>query len=518
MIWRQVFNRAGVMLLILALALAGCQGASNGGIPSWLGGLIQTVEAPTPTPAPPQATPVGTPTSPAALPLASDATPTQVKNPLPPVQAAELKGTTITVLYPWSGQAGQGFQSLVDQFNRANTWGITVTAVMAGSQSEVAGWMKGALGTPQPTSTTPGLSEPPPALPDVVVADPVAASGWQATGSPLVDLGPYIGDPTWGLTGAEKKDLATGQWPGAGGSQSASGPVLAAPAQRSMVLLFYNQGWAQSLGFTRPPVTPGDFRQQACKAAQANQYDPDPQRRGTGGWLITADALPVLAWIEVYGGQIGPNAQGLYTFNTPQVTQAFTFLKNLENQNCAWVGREALPYPYFASRDALFYVGTLDDIPAQSNAMKTASHPDAWTVIPFPSADGKPFVLTDDLAYYLVKTNRLRQMAGWLFIRWLESSQAQVQWVKMVGTAPLGVSVNAVLAGFRAQNPQLSAAFDLRSLARPQPAQASWTIASGVLSDGASQVLQPEATLDVIPAVLAQMDQTAAELIARQAR
>jgi ABC-type glycerol-3-phosphate transport system substrate-binding protein len=225
----------------------------------------------------------------------------------------------------------------------------------------------------------------------------------------------------------------------------------------------------------------------------------------------------MLGWFQAFGGQIGPDSDGRYTFNTPAIIQAFTFLKGLENQNCAWVGRDATPYDYFINREALFYLGTLDDLPEQRDAMHKVSHADQWTVIPFPVVEGKPLVVADDINFYLVKSSPARQMAAWLFIRWMESSEQQARWMQLSNTVPLGISVQAILGGFRSENPQWAAAFDLVSLARPQPSQASWALVSGVLGDGAQQILQPGTPLDDISTILAQIDQTAAELMIRKA-
>jgi hypothetical protein len=84
-------------------------------------------------------------------------------------------------------------------------------------------------------------------------------------------------------------------------------------------------------------------------------------------------------------------------------------------------------------------------------------------------------------------------------------------------TVPLGKSVQAILGGYRIENPQWAAAFDLEPLAVQPPGTASWSVISGVLGDGADQILQPDTPLSSIPTILAQMDQTAAELIDRKA-
>src|SRR5450759_501821 len=502
-------------LVIWSLFLAACQPIPTQGDPVHPWWSCLPVTPPPTSTATPFQSQTTSPTSQMAVSTAtglkSTPVPTQVR--LTTVRPVDLKGAMVTLLHPWSGDVAVGLQEMVDEFNRKNEWGIQVNVTLAGSQSEVAAWMGDALSGPQPTSTTPGLSVAQKSLPDVVAAGPVDAQTWQAADPVLESIQDYAGDPTWGLTSKDLTDLQTSQWPGAAGGSA----ISAAPALRSLIFFYYNQTWAKSLGFFQPPSTPEEFRQQACKAAKANQYDPDPQRRGTGGWLVTADPISMLGWFQAFGGQIGPDSDGRYTFNTPAIKQAFTFLKGLENQNCAWIGRAATPYDYFVSREALFYLGALNDLPEQRDAMHKVSHPDQWTVFPYPVVEGKPLVVADDINFYLVKSSPARQMAAWLFIRWMESGEQQVRWMQLSNTIPLGQSVQAILGGFLSENPQWATAFDLLPLARPQPARASWALVSGVLGDGAQQILQPGTSLEDIPTILAQVDQTAAELMIRTA-
>ncbi len=433
---------------------------------------------------------------------------TQTTTPvkLPTITAADLKGLTILVLHPWPGAAAQDFQNLVDEFNRSNQWGIYVKAAAPGSPSEVSAWMgdaqDGSSAGPATTPTVPGLAPAPKEIPEIVVADPVQAQSWQTTRLGLVSLSSYLHDATWGIKAPEAADLQPDAWFGA-------------PAQESAVFFFYNQSWAKSLGFNQPPATLDEFRQQACKAAQANRYDPDPQRRGTGGWLISNDPLAMAGWIQAFGGQVSPGSDGRYIFDTPQTNRVFQFLKGLEDSGCAWLGRDPQPYDYFAGREALFYLGSLDDLPDQQSAMRRAGKSDQWTVIPYPVQSGSPFVITNNTYYYLVKSSPSRQLAGWLFIHWMMAPQQQVRWLKVVGTFPVGQSLAKILTSYRSDNPQWAAAFDLYQNAHPQPDQASWAVDGGVLSDGAQQIFQGDTLIAAVPPIIQQMDQMTLELLQR---
>ena len=109
--------------------------------------------------------------------------------------------------------------------------------------------------------------------PDLVAALPEQVLAWEAAGA-VVDLNPYVSDPTWGLKSSEIADIPAVFW----AQDSVGGRRLGVPAQRSTDLLFYNKTWAHELGFTHPPATADEFRQQACAANASFQCRHQPAK------------------------------------------------------------------------------------------------------------------------------------------------------------------------------------------------------------------------------------------------
>jgi ABC-type glycerol-3-phosphate transport system substrate-binding protein len=284
------------------------------------------------------------------------------------------------------------------------------------------------------------------------------------------------------------------------------------PALGSVQVLFYNQTWAQALGFSQPPATTEEFRQQACKAALANRQDATVENDGTGGWLVNSDGMTMLEWIAAFGGNIAPTPGDSYTFNTPETTAAFTFLKDLVSRGCAWLGLNPLPYDYFAGRQTLFYSGSLEDIPPQTAASTQAASKDTWTVIPMPGSAGRPAVITYGQTYDILASSRPRQLAAWLFVRWMDAPEQQSQLVRAAGTYPLRTSELSLLSDYFHNNPQWAAALPFTAYAHNPPLLASWIQVGSVLEDASAQLFQPETTPDQIPGILSQMDAMAVEL------
>ena len=100
------------------------------------------------------------------------------------------------------------------------------------------------------------------------------------------------------------------------GGQS-GGERWSIPLGGDVQAIFYNQSWAEKLGFQTAPLTPADFRTQACAAMKANLADGEPDNDGTGGWIVSKDALAMESWRRAFGAESLPEQEGqTYTFNT----------------------------------------------------------------------------------------------------------------------------------------------------------------------------------------------------------
>ena len=266
--------------------------------------------------------------------ITATASPTNTPLPSLGIDPAALRGIEVNAWHAFAGEAKALFDELVPLFNSTNEWGITVTTRGYGDyltldEAMQAGSVEGE--TPQ-----------------LLITLPEQALVWQAEGL-VVDLGPYRGDPDFGLSVEEQADFPAVFWTSIG-----------APAQRSARFLYYNQTWAHELGFTAPPLTPEEFRQQACAANASFKTDPDPEDDGFGGWVVDDNWQTVYAWMLAFGGN--PVDEGSFTINSEENEAALVFLKSLYDENCAWLLAEGDPYQAFAAGKALFVTGDLVEL------------------------------------------------------------------------------------------------------------------------------------------------------------
>jgi multiple sugar transport system substrate-binding protein len=437
---------------------------------------------------------LGKPTEiPAIPPTPNEVTPSPLG-----VTSSELQGIQLTLWHPWTGANATALKTILDEYSRTNQWGITVNV------TEYEGF--GPLDEAVDSAVISGT------LPDVLID-----YGYQAQhlddSRVLANLTRYVEDPVWGLTDAEQADFYSTFWAediqqGPGSSQARR---LGIPFYRSAYVLFYNRSWAQELGFSTPPGTPEAFKKQACAATEAKATQGVKTTPGAGGWLITTQPGVAVGWIYAFGGGItNPDASG-YLFNTPETSQAFGYVKDLVDSSCAWVDPAVDIQSEFASRGALFVVGSLFDIPAQQQAFTEAGSLDSWEVIPFPSSR-QPVVDTYGPSLLISQTSPAKQLAAWLVVKWLVYPHNQIDWVKTIETYPTRQSSASYLMENKRASPQWNQALELLPDAKSEPSLASWSMMRWALSDALTQLVGPKFTADQIPALLEKLDSTASEI------
>jgi ABC-type glycerol-3-phosphate transport system substrate-binding protein len=317
-------------------------------------------------------------------------------------------------------------------------------------------------------------------------------------------------DREWGLTAQEPGDF----WPVFWQEGQVDGRRWAIPAGRNAQVLFYNQTWAEQLGFHQAPLTPADFRTQACAAAKANLADAETENDGTGGWIISDDPLALESWRLAHGAAALPVKEGqAYQFNTPPTLQAFTFLRKLADEHCAWTARNPTPYTYFAQRRALFYSGSLADLAAQEKAQAFEKSSDRWTVIAYPAENRKPLAIATGSSYALLLSTPQRQLAAWLFLHHLMLPRVQARLDAAGGLLPERAAALLEMSDYRQAHPAWAVTTTWKDVLQPAPRLASWRTVRRVLQDAAWQIFSPATKAAGIPAILTELDATIVDVL-----
>lgn len=449
----RLIRQSSAMLAILGIFLSACGSTSTRIIPTPVS---------TEKPAPLAETEV----------VAGSPVPTPIPSATIPMELARLEDTEVKVIHPWMGRSGVEFRTLIDEFNRENIWKIKVEGQQGGSVSETTQLFSESLKSSDQY--------------DMVVTSPEHLTDWNSDGV-IIDLSTFITNSEWGIPEKEKSSYLPQVW----AASTISTQQIGIPAQVNLQFLVYNQTWAEELGFTSVPGTQDDFREQVCAAAFANNNDKTPDNDGTGGWIINNSSATLLSWINSFSENRNWLEDPLELTGREEVGDAFLYLRGLMEKGCAWNSRVASPFTYFSERQALVFSATLPDLLELDELLVFTKNSDQWLILPYPGEKEPEPGLMSGLSYGISKTEPIRELASWLFLRWLMLPRNQARLAEAAGTIPPSTTATDLLETTAVIPPWWKEARSMAADALVLPASSVWRQLRPVLEDGFWQMLQP---------------------------
>jgi len=342
--------------------------------------------------------------------------------------------------------------AIVDEFNKTNEYGITVTAEYQGAYADIFNKMLPILNTAD--------------VPDLVVAYQNQAATYQLADS-LVDMNTLVNSEKWGLSAEDQADFFPGFFaqdifPNFGNAR------LGFPPNRSMEVLYYNQDWLTELGYTAAPQTPEQFKEMACKAATTPFTKATAE--GSYGYELSIDASRFASWTFAFGGDIYDYEKGEFTYNSQAAIDAMTFLQGLFTDNCAKLVTESYgDQTDFGNGTLLFSIGSSSGLPYYGTAASEgAGH--AWSVAAIPYTTAEPTMNVYGASVSMPKSGSPeRELATWLFLKYYTSKEVQTTWAEVSGYFPVRASVAEGLTDYFTANPAFKTSFDMLQYSHFEP-------------------------------------------------
>jgi multiple sugar transport system substrate-binding protein len=416
---RTTIIRRGLPLLLLAL-LAACGGQPAAPAPTSSAG---TPPAATAQPAATSAATTAQPAATAQPGAAGALTPEQV-------DAIDLTGKNITVTY-WHNRPQKDqdlLQSMLDEFNKSNPYGITARAEIAGATyNDVYNKVNAAIQAGQP--------------PEMSVAYQNQAAFYRAQGA-VIDLTPFITSKKYGLSDADLQDYFPVFLDSDRNPQYA-GERLGFPTQRSMAVMYYNADALAALGYSAPPKDWKTFEEAACKFSDAasNKY----------GLALQHDVSNLAAMIFSNGGRILAPDGRAYVFNDQAGVDSVALIQRLFKNKCAVevpVSERNGEQTRFASGNALFTFGSSSGLPFYADAVSKGGK-FKWDIALFPYKE-KPAVDLYGASVSIYKTTPEKELAAWLVLKFLGEKPQTVRWASATGYFPVRQSAkDEVIANFK---------------------------------------------------------------------
>jgi multiple sugar transport system substrate-binding protein/sn-glycerol 3-phosphate transport system substrate-binding protein len=348
-----------------------------------------------------------------------------------------LKGTSVTYWYQHTQGREAALKKMIGRFNATNPWGISVKGEYAGGYSDIANKMIAGIA---------GGSTP-----DLVVAYQSDSATYELSDA-LVDLNPYVADATYGVSKAEQADYFPAFLAQDINAQF-GGKRLGWPPNRSVEVLYYNADWLRALGIAAPPKTWEEFYEDAKKAT-------DPAK-GSYGCAINLDASCVFSQVIGRGGDFRVEGRSGYSLDTPQLRDSFAFFKQLFKEGYAKkIAEQFGDQTDFANRKVLFTMGATSGIPFYDDAVKKgAKGAFAWSVAPIPHTTAKAVLNIFGASVSVVKSSPEKQLASWLFLRWMSEPAQQAEWTRVSNYFPVRRSTAARLGDYLEKNRQFADAW-----------------------------------------------------------
>ena len=503
---RKLFQLILVMIITFSLISSGCNPtASPTEEPT-----EQTEASPEPTVALSEST--STPMEPTETPSETEPTkqpePTETPSETEPTKQPEPEeppapagpdpsGQYIEFWHPWGyGIQHETLQGIIEEFNNNNEWFIHIEAENIGGYSDIEEAMNEGIQSGD--------------LPNLVVAYSSSLADWLQKDI-MVDMNDLIYDQQYGLSEEEISDFFETAF---FGTVLENGIRVGFPLSQSINIIYYNSTWANELGFDSAPKSIDEFKDQACAATAANADDDNPDNDGTGGLVMYTGSSNVVSWIFSFGGNIISNDVSGYDFTTPETESVSVFLKELWDDGCAF-RTQSYPHPEFATRKALFIMNSSVGIPYQLDAFEAddAFPTDEWIFIPFVGPEGGEAVNAFSQTIGMVNTTPEKNLAAWLFLKYISSPETQATWIKGSAYYPTRKSVPALLTDYATANPQWKTGQDLLAIGNSEPARASWATVRREVQNTFSAILQGD--YDQIVPLLEELDAIAAEAVAK---
>ncbi len=368
-------------------------------------------------------------------------------------------GQEVVLWHSYVGTLRDALLAQVDKFNATNPWQIVVVPEYHGNANQLKLELQRAVeaGT----------------QPDLAILQP--ADVW-ALGEAVMPMQSYVNDTRFGLNSEDLTDIYPAMLDMVRDPKDKT--LLSFPLGGEGVVLVYNADRLASQNYFTPPTSWPLFKEMCETLTRDLTADGQADVFGFG---FNPRADFATAWLNSRGGSLINDEGTSTTFNSDEGVHTLATLQDTAKSGCFYHSR---PTNGFSGNDANaldeasirdFARGKVAMIFAKTTQLSEifdaveARGGFRWSVSPVPYGRRDPTLTLSGPAWVMLKSSPAKQLASWLLVRWFAETPQTVRWSQLTGLLPLRKSAGQGLAGEFATNAGLKVAFDLLSVARPQP-------------------------------------------------
>jgi len=345
------------------------------------------------------------------------------------LEELDPSGALVVYWHALDGSDEERLLAMMDDFNASNEWRITVAGERQGDMETIQRKVLEHLASGK--------------LPNMVMSEPGLAATY-ATHGAAVELSPYWESQKWGFSGDQLDDF----WPGAltvDRLPQFDDQRYSFSSCRSLQLLYYNVDWLKELGQETPPQTWEQFQDLACAASNPDE--------GLYGLEFGMDSSLFINMLASQGVGIVDESLESYNLGDGQGRRALRLLQDLIQERCAQWETESGPLVNFSAGHILFNVASSADLLAYQRTIAEEANFDwSLSVLPYTTPEAQVGVYGTGMT--ILPSTPKKQLAAWLFIRWLAEPEQQARWAQGAGCFPIRRSALDIVEQDAVQSPQ----------------------------------------------------------------
>lgn len=414
---------------------------------------------------------------------------------------SDLDGLEIEFWHVWNlDDRESGINSIIEEFNKENDWGITVKSVDQGLFQNPRDSVE--------TAFKEGL------VPDLMIIDDLPIPSWYEEGY-IINLNPLIEDLAVGYSTTELKDF----YPGIIENYTLKDGIRPAiPFAQAIQVMYYNQSWGKEMGFQYPPKDYSDLYEQSCASTQFVQENKDESNDQFGGLILYPDAANITSWIYAYDGSILDMENGRYKFTSREFREVGMDWITLIQDGCGIIltgypnpMAQEIEIDQFNRRRAMMIMSSSKNYHLIHTGANKTGRADDWIMIPFIGPDGNKAVTAEVQSIVIFNSKPEKELAAWLFLKYLTSPEIQAEWIQDSDYYPVRKGATRFLREYRLDNPHWSQGYNLLKYSQVNQLHQSWEVTRQALGDAFEAILI--SSPDDMTKLLNQLNQMAAELV-----
>ncbi len=362
----------------------------------------------------------------------------------------------------------RALEGMVEKFNTTNPQRITVKAEYQGNYDQLYEKNLAALAAGTPT--------------DVSVAYESQVAEYMR-GNACVDFDEYVKHPDLGLSKQSLDDIFPTYLEGLRFPQYGN-KLLSFPFTNSLVVMYVNEEVLQRSGVKSIPRTWTEFAAAIQQASRADRsliveqeagVAADQSRARTYGWGNYPSASTINAWAYSRGGTMLTPDNKQVRFTELPYLESFQLTEDAFRRQFAYNPPRQPGIEYdFASNRMAFIMMSSTGRPFLRNVLKANGREGLpWRIVGIPQKDpAKPQTVQYGANIAIFKTTPLKQAAAWLFIKFFNEREQDVQWSITSSYMPVRRSSAehpTLKAHWEKDDPQGRQAFELSRYGKPEP-------------------------------------------------